>query len=303
MPHFQQMPSGSWSDPIEQKIGALLHAGAEYLTTDTTFRTRLRSTSKHRNSMFGPALLLANGPSMRNVLNLGLDRLEEQGLPLAVMNDFFRLPEAEIVSPDYYFLVDPWYWEGDNAQEVCAYLERRPGSRVVQPAKSRRLSSNPTLFVNHIKVAGLWNASGPIGPSSYPESVALMALSVLRYLGHYPVYVAGLDVSTFRFYGVDSGNRVWGVLNGMHAYSPSADGPNPYDRIFNELCEPGESGARLWDTSQSPIRDMSDMLYSHAVMFRELKRLAGDFAVNVGGDRTNDVLPRACLYVAPAGDS
>lgn len=293
-PHYQQLPTGGIRHHTHQRFGAGAHAVAEWLTMSSVVRNRLRETRKCADSFSGPVLLLASGPSSGDVIAQGLERIRSRGIAIAVMNDFYLLPESHEFSPDMYFLSDPAYWDDPTLEGVWDYLRDHPNTMVVQPAIQSTRAPNSTLYGTHVLWPRTVKRTNPTKLGSMPESVALTALITLNFLGFYPIYVAGLEVSTYLNYRVGFDNRLWRIQNGLHVHNPTQD-------LLNETLrgptDPTEMGVDLWSAERSPLRNMADVMYSHAVFLRDLKRLAGGFAVNVGNDHTNDALPRGCLWL------
>jgi hypothetical protein len=83
------------------------------------------------------------------------------------------------------------------------------------------------------------------------------------------------------FFEVDSLNKVVNPGVGQHFYKADAD--------QEDLQKPIDENHKL------PYRNMADLHFAHGIFLRDLRFLVGDSCINVGGDKSNDVSPRACL--------
>ena len=285
-PHYQQLPDGTPTFVVKQKLNVGIHTFVHHWAMDPADRLALRLTRRLRRSEDRCALLIASGPSSRQLTHGQVSRLRLVGAAFGVMNDFYKTEQAKFVSPDYYFVVDPSYTTMPQP-ELVDFFVRHPNMIIIQQSGQPRLSQvNKTIRTNPFMLAGLSRNLDPTRPSSYPESVALTGLAFFRYLGFSPIYVTGLDSNMYMNYFVDYMNQLYRHDGGMHSYSRQTF---KVDRL-----DPLSSGAYSNDVFPV-LRNMSDVLYAHAIFLRDLRRLGADVAVNVGDDHSNDSLPRACL--------
>jgi len=216
--------------------------------------------------------------------------MQKLGIPIAAMNSFCKLEVSAIVTPDYYFVIDPLIWaDGDrDSAGIRSYLADRPEAKVIQPVSFARLQGEKTLFVETLKNSGFTHNMDPTKRSSFPESVALTAIQTLKWLGYSPIYFAGLDSSVYKHYYIDALNRLNADYGSTHLYSK---------RAFEFDSLQGDISSREI-LAESPLRGMKDVFYSNAVFYLAMERLCDGVCINVGtSDITNDVAPRASLWL------
>ena len=293
-PGYQYVPDTG----IFHKSKLRLRAGASFISetlreTPET-RKRRRSARMKRNTERGEILILGNGPSVNNLTIQQILRFKSHGGKIAVMNGFLFSDLSEKFLPDYYFIVDPAYWSAEDGEgtalteKLKKYIEEiNTGCVLVQPG------SNPVLcekhsnyfFIDGRSIAGLLRIAQPNRPWGLPASVAMMAISTLKYAGFETIYFAGLDSNTYKDFFVDDLNQVMFSAENNYFFTKDDIHGDEISKLFDEARP-----MKDW-----PIRHMSDVLYAAAIFMRDLHWLAGENCINVGGDRTNDSAPRACL--------
>jgi hypothetical protein len=197
---------------------------------------------------------------------------------------------ASQIEPDYYFITDPEHWNPVSystlnlkAELIEYFANVTSDCCLVQPAQNPDLiaSHRNYLYIDGRSAQGLWRGKSPVRPWGLPASVAMIAISTLQYLGYKRIYFSGLDSNFLSFFEVDSLNKVVNPGVGQHFYKADAD--------QEDLQKPIDENHKL------PYRNMADLHFAHGIFLRDLRFLVGDSCINVGGDKSNDVSPRACL--------
>ncbi len=140
-----------------------------------------------------PALLLAGGPSLDDVLP-SLGQLRERMLVVAVDTSLRACLEAG-VKPDFAVIVDPQYW----ATRYLDWTGDYDGFLVAEPStnprafrgKSRRLLLSSSLFPLGAHLEGVVGEKGKLGAGG---SVSTSAWDLCRLLGAGSLFSAGLDL-------------------------------------------------------------------------------------------------------------
>jgi len=149
-----------------------------------------------RESFIGiPALVLAGGPSLENVLP-HLRRLSENHLLIAVDT---ALPAMirEAVYPDIVAAIDPQYWNtrhldrcDENSEKTLILAES-----ATHPGVFKRLKGRPWLTRTRFPLGTvLEDAAGIEGELKAGGSVATAAWDLAIYLGCDPITIGGLDL-------------------------------------------------------------------------------------------------------------
>ena len=281
-PQYQHMPERKLFWNSWRVVGGFLYFLKQQFLFGNSTRRKLKVVHKMKDMNKGlPALIIGNGPS-QNTLTIGqITRLKENGASVFVMNGFNKTSIGGKFSPDYYFLLDPAYGEGENPERLSAldYLEKNSSTVLVVSTVADFNLDNPAriLHVNGISATGLWQKNSPILPNTHPQGVLFSALELASYLGHSPIYVTGIDNSFYLHHFHNQLGEVYVQSRGLHSYA--------------------DEEADKWPTIPYLTRNMSDVLYAHAVFLRDLREFAKDRAVaNVGlTDITNDAFPFSCL--------
>lgn len=293
-PGYQFVPDTGVSHKLKLRLRTGASFISETLRENPETRKRRRSVRMKKNTERGEILLLGNGPSINNLTVDQIIRFQSHGGKIAVMNGFLFSDLSEKFLPDYYFIVDPGYWVEDNvegnslAKKLKKYLEEtNPSCILVQPGTNPLISEMHSnyLFIDGRSVAGLLRIAKPNRPWGLPASVAMIAISALKYVGFETIYFAGLDSDSYKNFFVNDLNEV--MFSSENYY------------FFTQTDGQGGSTAETFEGARPmrdwPIRHMSDVLYAAAIFMRDLHWLVGENCINVGGDRTNDSAPRACL--------
>jgi hypothetical protein len=209
------------------------------------------------------------------------------------MNGFLFSELSKKFLPDYYFVVDPAYWDSSNLEgvklknDLRAYLQSiNPSCLFFQPANKNLLcpGHTNTLFIDGRVSAGLKRWSKPNRPWGLPSSVTMIAISTMKYIGFKTIYFAGLDSNSYLNFFVDDLNEVKYTSSNTYFFSQKVE------NVIDFYDHPNVQSMGDW-----PIRHMADVFYAAAIFMRDLKELADNRCINVGHDRTNDACPRASL--------
>lgn len=257
-------------------------------------RERISVTRRLRGTKSGEVLLIGNGPSAGGLTVSQVERFRRQGGKIAVMNSFYRSTLSKVVSPDYYFVVDPEFWKPSHEahanfkEEFAQYVENFAAEcTIVQPAGQIPIlpTKHEYVFLDGRSVAGLIRIARPDKPWGLPASVAMLAIATLRFLGHSRIYFTGLDSNMHNHFFIDHKNEILFDTNEYYSYSKNQRDDNRQDA--------GSQGVQ--PVINDPIRHMADLLYAQGIFLRDLYWLCSNDCVNVGNDQTNDAAPRACL--------
>jgi hypothetical protein len=246
-------------------------------------RRRLRPLKKMKNIKKNiPVLIIGNGPSSATLTVEQIKRLKLQNAEVISMNNYDKLDISTQIIPEFHFLLDPEYQraEFEGKKSIRTYLESHPEIQLIQ--SSLLPSSNnwnaKSLFVNGIQAVGLWKSDSPLKANTYTQGVIFSALKFAHFLGYSPIYVTGIDNSFYKNHFHNQIGEIMIDTYGLHSYSDEAEGK--YAKTIPYLT-----------------RDMSDVLFAHAICLKDLKKFSkGKTIVNVGlSDHTNDAFPFGCL--------
>lgn len=289
-PGYQQLPDTGFFHGIKVRVRAAASFFSATVRENSEIRTRRRAIENLRGTYKGDVLILGNGPSVNNLTLAQIMRFQNNGGQILVMNGFLYSELSKKISPEFYFVIDPDYWNSKNAEgtklrkAIQDYLEKiNPNCLLFQTATAELLcpKHGNTLFVDGRSIAGLKRWGEPNKPWGLPSSVALAAISTMKYFGFENIYYAGLDSSSYLNFFVDDLSQVKYTSANTYFFSQNDDDP------FNE--------SNAQEMGNWPIRHMADVFYAAAIFLRDFKDLSDGKCINVGNDRTNDASPRACL--------
>ena len=292
-PGYQQVPDTGLFHVYKLRLRAAATLISATVRETSEIRTRRRAIEAFRGSYQGDVLILGNGPSVNNLTLAQIMRFQSNGGRILAMNGFLYSELSKQFLPDFYFVIDPAYWDSKNSEDaklrkqLQIYLENTNSNcLLVQTATAELLCPDHmnTLFVDGRSIAGLKRWSEPNRPWGLPSSVALAAISTMKYFGFKTIYFAGLDSSSYLNFFVDDLNQV--KYTSANTYFFSRDEAAKLDPV--DLTQGREMGD--W-----PIRHMSDVFYAASIFMRDFEYLSDGRCINVGNDRTNDASPRACL--------
>ena len=222
------------------------------LRRDLIFNIRharsLAKTKKLKKSQTGPALVVANGTRLKEGLNAGYEKYPElEDAKVMCINHFILHQKLVNLRPDYYLLLDPLYFNQDFSDEnIEKWAELSHTSiedcknDMILSAKVRDLVFNdlsmklfvPQAHCKNFSRKGLYAISGSTSTASrnftnitktlgWRTMSAYVALSIVKYLGHNPIYVAGFDNDSWRSIKLDPITK-WTAYEFRHFY-PEGD--------------------------------------------------------------------------------
>lgn len=245
---------------------------------------RSRRPFRAGNPRSGRIVVLANGPSLRTVLDNDLDRVVNE-TSLAV-NFAANAPEYHVLKPDYYVLADPHFFTGiqsdENVKRLWENIRKTDWPMTVfLPIQHRRIircffNDSGRLPENiGIKWFNLTPAEGwgPVVHALYksgyatprPRNVLIASLMVALREGFRDIVIIGADHTWLRTLGVDEKNRVVSVQ--PHFYK---DNEKEKERVSREY-----EGYHL-----------HDILESMTIAFRSYHQIA-DYARKIGARIVN----------------
>lgn len=298
-PYYEQINDFGYMGILLCKVRASMSLISQLLRETPQSRKRRRTTRALKNSTSGNVLLIGGGPSMRNIETTQIDLFQKRGGAIAVLNGFIYSELNANVVPDFYFILDPSYWDSTELSMVYRESLSRRLSSTWQNCVLVLPSAMPPIFPSHLKnifvggpiVSGLFQARRVTSLWGLPASTALYAIATLKFLGFRSILCAGLDSDTYKRYFVNDMNEVFFSKDGNHFYKEP-----PLEQLATVDAQAGIVGRE-----GTPLRHMPDVLYSCAIFLREMKKLGKDLCVNVSLDTTNDSFPRACLIKHDSG--
>ena len=282
-PQYQHMPNHMILGKTWQWLAGFIYFLKQEILYFPKSIKRMRTLRKMRNVKKNtPVLIIGNGPSLATLTSAQVKKLKLQNGEVITMNNYDKTSISTEIIPEFHFLLDPEYQkvELDARKSIQTYLESHPEIQLIQSSLVP-VDFNWTkrsLFVNGIQAVGLWKSDSPLKANTYPQGVLFSALKFAHFLGYSPIYVTGIDNS---FYKNHLHNQIGSIVidtDGLHSYSDEAEGK--YEKTIPFLT-----------------RNMSDVLFAHAIFLRDLKKFSkGKTIVNVGlSDHTNDAFPFGCL--------
>ena len=282
-PQYQHMPSGALLGKAWQWLAGFAYFLKQEILYFQKSRNRLKPLRQMKNTKRGlPVLIIGNGPSSATLTVDQAKRLRLQNAGVISMNNYDKTEVSRDVIPDFHVLLDPEYQreEFGSRKSILAYLESHPEIQLIQSSIVAKPLNWPgrTLFLNGIQAVGLWRSNSPLKANTYPQGVLVSALKLADFLGYSPIFVTGIDNSFYRHHFHNQIGEVIIHTDGLHSYSDEDEG-------------------KFAKTIPYLTRNMSDVLFAHAIFLRELKKFSkGKVIVNVGlTDLTNDAFPFGCL--------
>ena len=292
-PEYQAVPEIKFRFLFLQKLRLIIFYYGSLVILTTAQKRKLHLTRKLRNSKKNQSvLIIASGPSADTVLS----KLAEKGrsklkLDIAVVNSYYKSIFAEKIIPDYYFLADPFFWKNLAINEIHEnnylkkYLRLHQNVIPVIPFIFEDVIGNRLhYYFNNLTSYKKNNFLDPTKANLIPSSVVFNAITFLHYLGYWPIYVCGLDVSLNRSLSVNNLNDTILTTN------------NLYFQTRRDLTNTEINELNLTRSGIKP-ENMSQALFDESIMLRDLKLYSKFGIVNISQDDTNDSLPRASLFL------
>ena len=225
------------------------------------------------------ALVLGNGPSLSslNAQGVNLDHPD-----IWVVNDFYKVKQAEELAVTHYVLSDRIYFNGlpnkinSELEPVLEFIKRKNAILVLPHwAKDFDLLSSGHASVYYFDDRELcaWSRNtSPMKPRGYIGLTLYKGLAFALYLGYEKVFILGMDNSEFVNYGSDESNRL--LLQGNYAYQD-------------------ESTAH--DLSDHHLDGMASVFSSISHVFGDLSKFKGPI-VNLDGQSLTTRFPKEATH-------
>ena len=285
-PEYQAIPNNTFSFLIKQKIRLMLIYFSGWIHVSANQKMKLNQTRNLKNIKKGKSIILiASGPSSDSVMQRLIENDKHtKDKDLAVVNMFFESKYSTLLIPNYYFVSDPAFFEG-KITGLDEYLCDHSEINLVIPFTRDKVGiPNRINYINNLMFYKKRKKLSPIKANLTPSSVVFHAFAYLHYLGYYPIYVCGLDLSYHRSITVSENNEIY--LNKETLYGLRK----------NTSVAKDSNNVNLSNRQITP-RNMSEVLINEAVMLRDLKYFSGIGIINIGNDSTNDALPRVSLDI------
>ena len=231
----QSYPGLSTSHTVIVKLRVLLEFAIRTASMGLAERRILRREKYSKNTKAGhSALVLANGPSLRNLNLEALSALQEGNEVEVFGVNFFPLGDVgSKVNLDFLTLSDPETrpsHQSDSNKKLWNYVRGRHRLNLICPASwSAELKTlelpNKLFFFDDRSLEGWSKNISPLRPRGYITLTALKSLAFAVHLGYGSIYLLGLDNDMFRGVTVDDRNRV--IEKSWHssgAYGGRAEG-------------------------------------------------------------------------------
>jgi hypothetical protein len=283
-PDYQAISDLTLNFLLKQRLKLLILYLAAYLNITKIQKNNLKVTKNLKNTKKNkPIVLFATGPGADKTMNLFAKNKKYSDLyEIAVVNWFYKSIFAKEIKPNYYFISDPVFFSSNN-DGLRDYLTQNEKTILTIPFTSKIDGlKNNINYINTLTYFKKRKNINPLKANLFPSSVVIHAITYLNYLGYYPIYVSGLDVSYNRSFMVNEINEL--ILKKNELY-----GKHIKDHDF-------ERPINLSNREITP-RNMSEVLINDAIMLNDLKKLSSLGVVNIGGDFTNDSFPRASLFL------
>lgn len=289
-PEYQAIPEIKIRFVLKQKLRLILMYYGMNLTVTRRQKKRLKRTKILKNAIKSrPVLLVASGPSADNVLNeLVMLKNLNSVIDVAVINNYYKSNFAHDIIPKYYFLSDPYFWNkiSDKKFEINQlknyFISYNKIKLVIPFTYEKFLKNQETYYINNLTFYKKRKKLDPTKANLMPSSVVINAITFLKYLGYWPIYVCGLDVSYHRSLTVN------------HLNETLQNNSKLYFQFESNYLESFYSQINLTKLGEKP-ESIMQALFDESIMLRDLAYLSGFGIVNVSQDTTNDALPRACL--------
>lgn len=238
----------------------------------------LQKTRKLKGSKAGKqALVLANGPSVGKLDPAKIKRLQQAGaFEVFAVNSYISSPLADIVTPDYYLLSDPAFFNPTKYPHLTErltndinLLTKRDVTCFVPlehynaaPFKHKfGFYDRGNLFLNKITITG---------PRCFVSMTAYKALAAACYMGYSQIYICGFDNDYFLNLVVDDNNDMYYI-----------------DRHFYD-----KTGGQPSKVRDAHAHSVGELLYSHHFLFKDLERFKSYPIINLNQQGLVDCFPK-----------
>jgi hypothetical protein len=293
-PHYQSIPETSVVSFAKLKLRLYMVHLSGIFFVRKEMKNRLKQTKKLKGSKHGKSILLvASGPSADPVLSkISNSNNFRSRVDVAVVNSYFKSIYSESVIPEYYFFSDPFYWDQkDNTKSetyyLLQYLMKYPEITPVIPFVQENLIENrKTHYVNTFSSYKKNFELDPTKSNLVPSGVVFHAITFLKYLGYWPIYICGLDASYNRNVTVNELNEVIWNPDGL------------YFQFQDKFLKDNAKVVNISNDSMATgAKSMGEFLLAEAILIRDLGYYKDCGLVNVSKNYTIDTLPKASLLI------
>lgn len=227
-----------------------------------------KSTDVKKISSKENLIILGNGPSLNKDFD-NLVKVNRNKFDILGVNSFSRTDYYDKIKPDYYFLLDNYYWKKDLAEDhiqdrdaiIKNIIEKTDWKMVIlAPTEVRNsafcnsLMTNKNItfsFFNRLPINGFESLRSflvgkKLGIFS-GQNVILGALSVSLNLDYKKIYLLGVDHSLHMTMKVNNGNEV--LVNQKHFYKEEDRGHVKYSRDHDEKALKINELFNVWATA------------------------------------------------------
>jgi len=200
-----------------------------------------------RRERHAPLVIMANGPSLRPVIDAHLTEL--RNATTMAVNFAANAPEFRLLQPDFYILADPHFFsdaEDANLANLRANLAAAswPMTLLVPAGKEKSLPAEITGN-KHISIS-TFNMVGIEGFSMFerlayrhklgmprPRNVLVPSIACAIWLGFKQIYILGADHSWIKNLEVDADNHVVSVQ--PHFYRDPGNERKRIDAVYRDV--------------------------------------------------------------------
>jgi hypothetical protein len=182
-------------------------------------KKKIEIIKKLKDSFHGPALIVANGPSLTRISEGVIQDFSDKKSMFTV-NNFFDIKFNQRIIPNYHFICDNDYWNNSdpikvNYREKLKRLQFENDLVIIQPDYQEEFTGKNTLFIRKNPLTGFGKSINITKVNGLPNLTSFFAISTAIYLGYSPIYVVGLDLNYYKF--VEYRNDIGWVLRSHHA--------------------------------------------------------------------------------------
>ena len=183
-------------------------------------KNEIKRIKKLKNLFHGPALVIANGPSVNRISENIIQKFSATK-SLFTINNFFNHKLSENIVSNYHFICDNGYWDKYDLAKVdyrnrIKKLQLKNDLVIVQPDYQQEFTEINTLFIRKNPLTGFTKSIDVTKNCGLPNNTSFFAIATAIYLGYSPIYVAGLDLNFYNFIDFDNKSG-WG-LKSHHSY-------------------------------------------------------------------------------------
>lgn len=278
-PSYQTIPTGRSLFRLKLWLRVISSFFSAFFRLSFSDLYRMYLSTKITGTQKGQVLVLANGPSVRQLSRQQLHNFVNSGGKIIAMNGYVYSDLADEFPPDFYFVADPdiWLQPLPNDYKFQQKLEQLIAGKwgetiIVQPIHQTNIARNHKryIYLTHLNTSGFLPFKNPFFVWGLVPSTALLALAVAKKVGFERIFFAGLDGDSYRHFYVDQqGTLRWENLD-HHFYSAEL-------ATAREVSQSSFQGIYVDPKLTSTI---GDALYAEAILRRDFMRLSNGEFIN-----------------------